>query len=291
MTEALFSVDLEDFRFVARRLAGLPDGDDPAAVERGVEQILAALEKSAPGSKLTFFTNARVAETLPGLVRSLSAQGHEIACHSYAHRKLDTISRREFAEDLHRATSLLEDLSGAAVRGYRAPSFSLSPASGWALECLYERGYRYDSSLLAAERGPKCGDGDVLQLQSGRLLEFPLFLYRPFPGIRIRAVGGSYFRFLPAAAVVRIIELSRARGFLPVLWLHPADCVPGRIPILFSEARQRGLSSALRWPVDECSRRWGCSEAASKLAEVLGCLQLRGRMGDLAADFSAEQAL
>ena len=96
----------------------------------------------------TFFVLGWVAERLPHLVPLIAAGGHEIASHGYAHRLVYDQTRSAFREDVRRAKNLLEDQGVAPVRGYRAPSYSVTPRSLWALDVLIEEGYTYDSSIF-----------------------------------------------------------------------------------------------------------------------------------------------
>jgi len=106
--------------------------------------------RSAPcGSpKGTFFILGWIAERYPGLVRRIQKEGHEIACHGYAHQLVYTQSRDEFRQDVKRAKSILEDITGSEVIGYRAPSYSITNKSQWAFEVLVEEGFKYDSSIF-----------------------------------------------------------------------------------------------------------------------------------------------
>ncbi len=96
----------------------------------------------------TFFVLGWIAERYPDLVRRIQKEGHEIACHGYAHRLVYAQSRDEFREDIKRAKSILEDITGSEVVGYRAPSYSITNKSKWALEVLVEEGFKYDSSIF-----------------------------------------------------------------------------------------------------------------------------------------------
>ena len=91
-----------------------------------------------------------MAERCPGLVRRIVADGHEVASHGYGHQRVVNLSRVEFRNDIQRSKSLIEDLSGKQVSGYRAPSYSISHQTPWAFDELLEAGYRYDSSIFPA---------------------------------------------------------------------------------------------------------------------------------------------
>ena len=96
----------------------------------------------------TFFILGWVAEQFPSLVRQIAAQGHEIASHGFAHRLVYDMTRRAFRDDVRSAKALLESVAGVPVSGYRAPSYSVTPRSLWALDVLIEEGYTYDASIF-----------------------------------------------------------------------------------------------------------------------------------------------
>ena len=143
-----FSVDVEDYFHVSAysRVIARRDWDSfPSRVEANTQAMMEVLAEA--DVKGTFFVLGWVAERFPGLVSEIAAQGHEIACHGYSHKLIYRQSRQQFTEEAHRAKSLLEDISGAAVNGYRGASFSITRESLWALEALAELGFTFDSSI------------------------------------------------------------------------------------------------------------------------------------------------
>jgi polysaccharide deacetylase family protein (PEP-CTERM system associated) len=98
--------------------------------------------------RATFFCLGWIAERYPGLIKEIHSQGHEIACHGYAHQLIYRQSKEEFKEDIHKAKTILEDITGCEVIGYRAPSYSITPKSLWAFKVLIEEGFQYDSSIF-----------------------------------------------------------------------------------------------------------------------------------------------
>lgn len=96
----------------------------------------------------TFFVLGWIAERYPDLIRRIRKEGHEIACHGYAHRLIYTQTREEFRQDIKRAKAILEEITGSEVIGYRAPSYSITSESRWAVETLIEEGFKYDSSIF-----------------------------------------------------------------------------------------------------------------------------------------------
>ena len=143
------SVDVEDY-FQVSAMEGVVSRDAWTTYEsRVVDSTLRVLDLLAAHKvTATFFILGWVADQHPALVRGIAAAGHEIASHSYWHRLVYTLTPDTFREDLRRARIAIEDAAGVAVRGYRAPSYSITEQSLWALDVLVDEGYAYDSSIF-----------------------------------------------------------------------------------------------------------------------------------------------
>src|SRR5450830_587773 len=147
ITNAL-SIDVEDYFQVSAFAPHIARADWPAMpcrVEANIERILLLLE--AQHIHATFFTLGWIAERYPAMLRSIAAAGHEVASHGYAHLRVSEQSRSEFKHDVQLSKTILEQVTGQAVLGYRAPSFSIAADTLWAFEVLQEAGYRYSSSI------------------------------------------------------------------------------------------------------------------------------------------------
>jgi polysaccharide deacetylase family protein (PEP-CTERM system associated) len=171
----------------------------PSRVEANTNRILEMLAQR--GSLGTFFVLGWVAQKFPALVRNIADAGHEVACHSLDHRKVFQMTPAEFREDTRQAKEAIEDASGQRVRGYRAPSFSITRDSLWALGILVELGFEYDSSIFPVEH-MSYGMPDtprfpfLIRTDSGPLVEFPMTTVE-FAGLRSPLSGGAYMRLLP----------------------------------------------------------------------------------------------
>jgi len=143
-----FTVDVEDW-FQVAAFSSVIDRKDwdrlECRVERNVDQILHALDDHKVTA--TFFTLGWIADRYPQMVQRIVGQGHELASHGYGHHMVHELSETAFKEDVVRAKGLLESISGQAVLGYRAPSFSIGPRTLWALDVLAATGHRYSSSI------------------------------------------------------------------------------------------------------------------------------------------------
>ena len=136
------SVDVEDYFQVqafARTVSPERWDSFPSRVEANVDRILAQFE--AAGAKGTFFTLGWIAERHPVVVRRIVAGGHELASHGYGHQPLYSLTQEGFRADVLRTREMLEQIGGVAVRGYRAPTFSMGARTPWAHAVLAECGY------------------------------------------------------------------------------------------------------------------------------------------------------
>ena len=179
----------------------------------------------------TFFVLGWVAERFPDLVRQIAGRRHEIASHGYAHRLVYDQTPAAFRDDVRRAKRILEDTSGQQVLGYRAPSYSITPRSLWALDVLVEEGYRYDSSIFPI-RHDRYGIA-VSQRQPyridrphGSIVEFPGSTTRVGP-MNLPIAGGGYFRIFPYQwAHWGISRVNRLERRAVVFYLHPWEIDP-----------------------------------------------------------------
>jgi polysaccharide deacetylase family protein (PEP-CTERM system associated) len=185
----------------------------------------------------TFFVLGWVAERCPSLVREIHKRGHEIACHGYGHRLVYRTGIENFRIDIRRARSILEDICGERVNGYRAPSYSITKDSLWALDVLIEEGFTYDSSIFPilhdlygvpdAHRFPH----EIVR-QSGRIREFPMTTMEI--GVsdmryRIPVAGGGYLRLFPLCFMKRAIHcVNDDEGQPVVFYFHPWEIDPGQ---------------------------------------------------------------
>ena len=195
----------------------------PSRVELGVRALLDLL--SEHDARATFFVLGWIAERRPELVREIAERGHEIASHGSDHRRVTTLTRDEFRESVRSSKRILQDITGQAVFGYRAPNFSIVRGGEWALEILLEEGYRYDSSLFPVRRGDSGfvggkRDPHRLELASGTLHEIPPATLRVGRAV-LPAGGGAYFRHLPYKFVESALLSAEHRGVPGTFYIHP----------------------------------------------------------------------
>jgi polysaccharide deacetylase family protein (PEP-CTERM system associated) len=228
VTNAL-TIDVEDY-FQVSAFAPHIDRERwdslPCRVERNIDCIMALL--SDANVRATFFTLGWIAERYPHVVRRIAAAGHEIASHGFAHRRASDQDAGQFLADIARAKSILEDVAGCAVQGYRAPSFSIGPANPWAFDCIARAGYRYSSSVYPIRHdhyGAPGGQRFPHRSAPG-LIEIPIATVRMF-GANWPAGGGGYFRLLPYAvskwSLRRINEVDARPA---TFYFHPWEMDP-----------------------------------------------------------------
>lgn len=219
----------------------------PLRVEQNTRRILTLLDEF--GIKATFFVLGWVAERVPCLVKEIHAKGHEIACHGYGHELIYSIGPDAFREDIRRSKQILEQQCGEMVHGYRAPSYSITGKSMWALDILIEEGFSYDSSIFPvyhdtygvpdAPRFPH-----LITRPSGVIREFPLTTLPLRWGAReyrLPIAGGGYLRLLPAELIRRGISSINQQEQQPaVLYFHPWEIDPDQPRI------KAGLKSRFR---------------------------------------------
>ena len=178
-------------------------------------------------AKGTFFFLGWAASRFPSLVREVQAGGHELACHSYWHRRVCSMTLREFREDVRISKDAIEQVSGVPIYGYRAPSWSIDKSCLWALDILGEQGFLYDSSIYPI-RHDIYGFPDaprfayVYKCRNGReLTEIPPPTVR-IAGFNLPGAGGGYFRILPFFYTKSVFHIFERHYIKPVVtYFHP----------------------------------------------------------------------
>ncbi|MGQ0590544.1 MAG: XrtA system polysaccharide deacetylase, partial [Sphingosinicella sp.] len=173
-----------------------------------------------------------VAERHPALIRRIAEAGHEVASHGWDHRRVFTLSEAEFRADIVKARKAIEDASGTAVTGYRAPSFSIDPRTPWAHAVLAEQGYAYSSSVAPVahdhygwREAPRfawrpVGGADLIELPVTTL---------DLIGRRVAAGGGGFFRILPYAfSSWAVGQVNRREARPAIFYFHPWEIDPGQ---------------------------------------------------------------
>ncbi len=227
-----FTVDVEDYYQVTAFEGQVERSAWPSYESRvaaNTRRLLRLLERFEVRG--TFFVLGWVARRFPQLVREIQRAGHEVGSHSYWHRLVYRQSPQEFRDDLVQSRRVLEDVTGAPIMAYRAPSFSITRQSLWALDILVEEGFRHDSSIFPVYHdryGIPDAQPGVHQIPAagGMLWEFPASVLR-WGGMNIPVSGGGYFRLYPLAWTLRSLAYINRRQRRPFMfYVHPWEVDP-----------------------------------------------------------------
>ena len=232
----LLSIDLEDWFCVSNFDDMLPR-DVWALCELRVEtsthRLLELFERR--GVRSTFFVLGWIAERVPKLIETIATAGHEIACHGYHHHRLGMLDAKRLDADLTAALGILRGITGREIAGYRAPSFSLTKDTMWAVPVLQRHGFRYDSSVFPFGAHPEYGIADApltpYWLAEG-LLEIPMSVV-DIAGQRVPGPGGGYFRLYPYSLSRSLVRRCNAAGRPAIFYAHPWEFDPAqpRLPL------------------------------------------------------------
>ncbi len=224
--DGTFTVDVEDYFHVSAFASVIrPDDWDhyECRVENNTRRLLEiAARQSTTG---TFFILGWVAERYPHLVTEIRSAGHEIGCHSHWHQLVYDLGPERFRADLIRSRDLLQSILGEPVRLYRAPSFSITLRSLWALEILVEEGFETDSSIYPARHDRYGIPGSptsphIVRTSSGPIREFP-GMTATVAGITVPVGGGGYLRLFPWQLTAILLTQIRSAGRPLNVYLHP----------------------------------------------------------------------
>ena len=232
-----FSVDVEGFVESNVQSFHIPDkyinqSEENREIERNTDVLLEIFKEVKV--KATFFFVGRLTHDIPSLVKKVAQNGHEIGCHNYLHLRVFDVEKNMFKEKLTAAKKGLEDASGQPVFGFRAPDFSITDKSIWALDVLKELGFIYDSSIYPF------GFHDVYGIRNAKscihilpngLIEFPLSTIKLL-GKRIPFGGGGYFRLYPLWLTNIFLSKLNKQGRPAMFYIHPYEAGPAIPKIL-----------------------------------------------------------
>lgn len=219
-----FSIDLEDWY----QGIELPFSDwqhYEERIEKGTDKVLELLDKHQ--TKGTFFILGWVAEKYPELVKKIAKEGHEMASHGYSHEKVYDLSPEAFRAEIRRTKKEIEDLSGKEVIAYRAPFFSITSKSLWALEILQEEGYQIDCSISPVKTwryGISGCPNEIFKIKELDLVEFPVSAFNMLG--RKWAIGGAYFRLFPVSLTKHFLSKRQKKADFTMFYIHPWEYDP-----------------------------------------------------------------
>jgi polysaccharide deacetylase family protein (PEP-CTERM system associated) len=233
------SVDVEEYFHVEAFASQVTEeswGSRESRVERSVDQVLRLFQSHR--STATFFILGWIAKKFPGMVQAIAEAGHEIGCHGLNHRHIRRQTQGQFREDIRTARQLLTDIIQKPVLCYRAPSFSITKPSLWALDILVEEGFKIDSSIFPV-RHDLYGIPDANRFPHWEIAPGGNHIFE-FPPSTIRWAknnwgvgGGGYLRFFPYGFTAWAFRRLNEREHQPAMvYFHPWELDPGqpRIP-------------------------------------------------------------
>ena len=227
----VMSIDVEEWFCVYNLSRVIPFqswGECESRVEASMTRLLDMFDRHQV--QATCFVLGWVAERHPDLVREIERRGHEIATHGYSHRLLTQMTEEEFRVDLLRSLEVLANCGSQPVRGFRAPSFSVTRRTPWAAKTMREAGLQYDSSVFPVGFHPDYGIGDAPLgnfMLDNEIMELPMSCARVGPW-RIPCSGGGYFRQFPYALTRALMKRCHADGRPVMFYLHPWEIDPGQ---------------------------------------------------------------
>ncbi len=225
-----FTVDLEDWFQGLTSTNPLVD-QWPAfesRVEENTRRLLTIL--SERNVRATFFVLGYVADSHPGLIEEIAAEGHELGVHGYFHRFVSQMTADEFAQELDQTLAAIERITGITPTGHRAPYFSLNANTPWAFEVLESRGFSYDSSVFPTKNmlyGFPEAPRFPYKVQGHEIVEFPATTIS-IAGKKWPIAGGFYNRALPYAVIRHGIRQVNEQGEPAVIYIHPWELDTGQ---------------------------------------------------------------
>jgi len=224
------TVDVEEYFQVAAFADIVRPHDWPAISSRVIpctDILLDILDEFQV--RATFFIVGWTAKRHPQLVRRIHDRGHRIGCHSYLHRKIYEISPEEFRKDTRDAKDILEEIIGRPVTAYRAPSYSITAKSLWALPILAELGFTVDSSIfpiLHDNYGIPDSPRFPYTHTSCHIREYPITTVR-VASRNLPVGGGGYFRLFPYWFTRFFLNRINQRENQPfIFYIHPWEIDP-----------------------------------------------------------------
>jgi len=233
------SIDLEDWFCVynlSNHIKKEEWGNKELRVVNNTEILLDLFDKY--NIKATFFVLGWIAEVVPDLITRIEERGHEIATHGYSHSLITQVTPEFFDSDIKKALEVTNKCIKQKIKGFRAPSFTITKKTLWALDILVQNGIEYDSSVFPVGFHPDYGISDaplsVYKINSN-LTEVPLSVVKIF-GKRIPCSGGGYFRQFPYFVTKYLIRKCNNSGRPVIFYLHPWELDPGqpkvKLPLL-----------------------------------------------------------
>jgi len=233
------------------------------------------------GNKATFFVLGTVAEHYPDVVKEILNQGHEVATHGYSHQLVYNMTPATFEDDLKISFDHLEKAGCSEILGYRAPYWSITKKSLWALEVLKKLGLKYDSSIFPIKRGlygipnARTYPNEIID----DLWEFPPATIRVL-GVNLPIAGGGYLRLMPYKVISGAIKRSLSK-YTRVFYFHPYELDPSDTKL---QHKAKSITTVFYWMQQKLGRGSNPEKLRRLLSEfkfqsikqILPKMQLKG---------------
>jgi polysaccharide deacetylase family protein (PEP-CTERM system associated) len=199
-----------------------------------MQRLVTMLRAASQGG--TFFVLGEVAEQYPDLVQRLAQDGFELGLHGYHHHLVYEQGKEAFRRETLAAKVMLEKIGKRKIVGFRAPSWSITQKSLWALRILADMGFQYDSSILPATsylEGMRYSNPLIHRRAEASIIEVPPSVVT-IGRFRLPFSGGLYLRTLPYRFIRSCIKRLNKRGLPAVIYIHPweLDTALPRLPLL-----------------------------------------------------------
>ena len=223
------SVDVEEWFHIPSGLDNILPFDQWGKATQRVQYVLPKMLDIFEQNHITatFFFLGWIAEKHPMLAKETLQRGHEVATHGYAHKLIYNQTPDEFSKDIYKAKSILENITGQSVIGYRAPGFSVTPETEWAFDILAKHGLKYDSSIFPGKRFYGHYDKfnkepTIVKTASNEIIEFPQTVV-DFGVFKLSCFGGGYFRLFPKSFFKKMSKIIIRSNRPLILYIHPRD--------------------------------------------------------------------
>ncbi len=218
--KSLFTIDFEDFKndfLVKNNCRGKYNF---SALISTYDEIQNLLKNSGGNNYCTFFCTGNLAEKFPEIIKKISDDGHEIACHAYRHIDMSKLSDYDFEKDVDTAINFLNKASDQNINGYRAPMFSL-PKEDTKKYAILEKYFKYDSSLIISshEINDYFKNG---MYKNTKLKVLPLYSKKT-AFFNKKIIGGTYLKITRKKDLAGYFNEALEHNIYPVIYMHPYE--------------------------------------------------------------------
>tara|TARA_B100000787_G_C16175017_1_gene288505 strand:+ start:191 stop:1045 length:855 start_codon:yes stop_codon:yes gene_type:complete len=275
------SIDFEDFHYIFKRKLGLVKNiTNKKAIWHSYEIINNFLETKLDSAKITFFCTGTLATIHPDLIRKISSDGHEIACHYYHHDSVRNENLDEFESNILLSINELEKCSSNKVTGFRAPNFSIK-ATDVSHFKIISKYFKYDSSLNTNKKS----EIEKLKqsINSNEFKLIPVVAEKPYLGFPYMIAGGSYLKLFPVHFALKVILKNLNKNQIAQVYLHPYEFVSDR-SFYISWKDMKGLSFYKKFYWLLRQSQWliiGNKTVTGKLEKIFSKYENGGKLKDI----------